>query len=43
MNRADVPDWVKDDTEMQKHTWEVVSKELEAVEPGCVSKMLQCA
>ncbi|KAK4152617.1 hypothetical protein C8A00DRAFT_34707 [Chaetomidium leptoderma] len=38
---GDVPDWVKNDTELQKNTWDVIAKELEAAEPGCVSKMLQ--
>ncbi|KAK4141992.1 uncharacterized protein C8A04DRAFT_38648 [Dichotomopilus funicola] len=35
----DLPDWVKSDFEEQKHTWEVIAKELEAIEPGCVSKL----
>jgi hypothetical protein len=38
-----VPDWVKNDLEMQKQTWDTIAKELEAVEPGCVAKMLACA
>ncbi|KAL2131204.1 hypothetical protein VTI74DRAFT_5407 [Chaetomium olivicolor] len=37
-----MPDWMKD-PEMQKHTWDVIAKELEAAEPGCVIKMLECA
>ncbi|KAH6848152.1 hypothetical protein B0I37DRAFT_391763 [Chaetomium sp. MPI-CAGE-AT-0009] len=37
---ADVPDWVKNELGEQKNAWEVVAKELEAIEPGCVSKML---
>ncbi|KAH6622687.1 hypothetical protein F5144DRAFT_336347 [Chaetomium tenue] len=36
----DVPDWIKNDLEAQKTTWEVIAKELEAVEPGCVTNML---
>ncbi|KAK4140727.1 uncharacterized protein C8A04DRAFT_39647 [Dichotomopilus funicola] len=36
----DVPDWVKNETEVQKNTWEFIAKELEAIEPGCVSKLL---
>ncbi|KAK3293590.1 uncharacterized protein B0H64DRAFT_216750 [Chaetomium fimeti] len=35
----DVPDWVNE-LGAQKNTWEVIARELEAVEPGCVSKML---
>ncbi|KAL2166821.1 hypothetical protein VTG60DRAFT_2097 [Thermothelomyces hinnuleus] len=35
----DVPDWVKNETGMQKHTWEVIAMELEAIEPGCVGKL----
>jgi hypothetical protein len=34
---------VKDDTEMQKNTWEVIAKELEAAEPGCVARILDSA
>ncbi|KAL2197064.1 hypothetical protein P885DRAFT_36437 [Corynascus similis CBS 632.67] len=36
----DVPDWVKNDTESQKNTWEIIAKELEAIDPGCVSRLL---
>ncbi|AEO62029.1 hypothetical protein MYCTH_2131210 [Thermothelomyces thermophilus ATCC 42464] len=36
--RPDVPDRVKNETGMQKHTWEVIAMELEAIEPGCVGK-----
>ncbi|KAK4118254.1 NAD(P)-binding protein [Parathielavia appendiculata] len=39
----DVPDWVKDDTTMQKRTWEAIANELETAEPGCVARMLDCA
>ncbi len=28
---------------MQKQTWDTIAKELEAIEPGCVGKMLECA
>jgi hypothetical protein len=34
---------VKDDWEMQKNAWEVVARELEAAEPGCVARMLGSA
>jgi hypothetical protein len=34
---------VKGDTEMQKHTWDVIARELEAAEPGCVARMLESA
>lgn len=37
-----MPGWAKD-PEMQKHTWDVIAKELDVAEPGCVVKMLQCA
>ncbi|KAK3304697.1 uncharacterized protein B0T15DRAFT_398934 [Chaetomium strumarium] len=38
-----VPEWVKEDLALQKNTWDVIAKELEAIEPGCVTKMLACA
>ncbi|KXX78385.1 Dehydrogenase/reductase SDR family member 13 [Madurella mycetomatis] len=41
IGEADVPDWANDDKEAQKRAWDVIAAELEAVEPGCVSKMLQ--
>ncbi|KAG7289931.1 hypothetical protein NEMBOFW57_006308 [Staphylotrichum longicolle] len=37
-----MPGWAKD-PKMQKHTWDVIAKELDVAEPGCVVKMLQCA
>jgi len=40
LTRPDVPDWVKNDTESQKNTWEIIAKELEAIHPGCVSRLL---
>jgi hypothetical protein len=42
-DRDDVPGWVKDDTELQRKVWEVIAKELEGAEPGCVGRMLACA
>ncbi|AEO71818.1 uncharacterized protein THITE_2059810 [Thermothielavioides terrestris NRRL 8126] len=39
----DVPDWVKNDLEQQKRVWELVAKELEAVEPGSVSRLQEVA
>ncbi|KAK4238804.1 hypothetical protein C8A03DRAFT_33128 [Achaetomium macrosporum] len=39
----DVPAWVKEDLALQKNTWDVIAKELEAIEPGCVTKMVACA
>lgn len=41
--RSDVPDWVKNDLETQKRTWDLIAKELEAIQPGSVSKLLQVA
>jgi hypothetical protein len=38
-----VPAWCKDDLELQKNTWEVIAKELEVIEPGCVSRLQQVA
>ncbi|KAK4234380.1 Dehydrogenase/reductase SDR family member 13 [Achaetomium macrosporum] len=37
-----MPDWAKDPN-MQKQAWDVITKELDAVEIGCVAKMLECA
>ncbi|KAJ5601802.1 hypothetical protein N7510_011336 [Penicillium lagena] len=38
-----VPDWVDDEEgrKMQKWAWEAVAHELEAVEPGCVARILE--
>ncbi|GAB1312801.1 Short-chain dehydrogenase [Madurella fahalii] len=41
IGEADVPSWANDDKESQKRAWDVIAAELETVEPGCVSKMLQ--
>ncbi|KAL2179750.1 uncharacterized protein P884DRAFT_318384, partial [Thermothelomyces heterothallicus CBS 202.75] len=33
------PQHLTNETGMQKHTWEVIAMELEAIEPGCVGKV----
>ncbi|RHZ53929.1 putative short-chain dehydrogenase/reductase family protein [Aspergillus thermomutatus] len=37
-----VPSWVTDEEgkKWQKHSWEIVAKELDSIEPGCVGKVL---
>ncbi|KAK3301879.1 uncharacterized protein B0T15DRAFT_515118 [Chaetomium strumarium] len=37
-----MPGWAKNE-DMQKRTWDVIAKELEAADLGCVAKMLECA
>jgi len=38
-----VPQWFKDEdgTPMQKGVWDVIAKELETIEPGCVKRILE--
>lgn len=42
-NRERVPNWVTDEKgiEGQKRVWDLIARELETVEPGCVKKILQ--
>ena len=40
LHRNDVPSWAKDDSESQKRVWDIIAKELEAAEPGCLGKIL---
>lgn len=43
IKRDTLPEWITDEEgqRSQKLMWEVIAKELEAVEPGCVKKMLE--
>lgn len=38
-----MPDWVKDDLDLQKRVWETIAKEIEVAAPGSVGNMVQCA
>lgn len=39
-NSDKIPVWARDE-EDQKTAWEAVAKELEAIEPGCLKKILE--
>ena len=38
-----MPSWITDEEGKvsQKRVWEVIAKELESIEPGCVKKILE--
>lgn len=38
-----MPDWVKDDLDLQKRVWDIIAKEIEGAAPGSVANMVQSA